>query len=426
MSYYHRTHTFDYLGKPRTIFLRHDRPGALWYYRPRAGGKTHLVCLGTPDLAAAEKNARDLILATVQGQDKFNALREATRLRKVVLALPGTLAELETAYRASAAGRLDPQTIHRNILALRLIIARATQSQREPKDILLQSLNGDLIHAFKRQTLADHVADTDLERRRTQRTVNSYLRQARSLFTAELASSYRRDFQLELPACIRTFQEEPGFSDVAKSREEYNLPSDHLLKRTFDALPRLAETDRNAFLAVWLALGFGLRKEEIAGVRVRNFLSVQSRPSVELEEVWVQYKCKTVTKNHTARPIIPVANGAWLHLEPYLKNRPPGDYVLEGSISARCDITFRNISAWMRTLGWSTLKTIHEFRAYAGCQVAMRDGIYQASKWLRHSSVTVTEKNYSRYVVNRVSDAPLSLPDVTNGTFQPCVVNAAP
>lgn len=421
---YCKTHTFSYLGKNRTLFTRQAKLDAKWYYRVRSKAGEVLICLGTHVVAGAEKNARDVILAHLQGADKFSALRDETKIRKTTtVKVPGSLADLEKAYRSSAAGRIDPHTIHHNILSLRIVVRTALGGRPEPGAVMLQQLTGDLVHVFKRNVLAGAAAKVELDRRRAQRTANSYLRQARSLFTPELVNTYRRDFNLEMPAALASFQAEPGFADVSKQQGEYNLPSDHLIKRTFDALTLLKHTNRPAFIAIWLALGFGLRKEEIAGVRARNFLMLRGTPAVELEEVWVHFQGKSITKNGSVRPVIPVTNGAWEHLEPMLRTIPPGDFVIGDNKTFRCENVYREISAWMRDLGWQTQKAVHEFRAYAGCQVAMRDGIYQASKWLRHSSVTVTEKNYSRYVVQRVTSAPIALPDVSTGIFQPHVVN---
>ena len=44
------------------------------------------------------------------------------------------------------------------------------------------------------------------------------------------------------------------------------------------------------------------------------------------------------------------------------------------------------------------MKTSHALRVYAGCQVAMRYGIYEAQMWLRHSTVKITERNNSHFV----------------------------
>ena len=68
------------------------------------------------------------------------------------------------------------------------------------------------------------------------------------------------------------------------------------------------------------------------------------------------------------------------------------------SITDRTDNIFRSVSAWLRALGWETGKTNHELRKYAGSQVAMRYGIYEAQCWLRHSTVKVTEQHYTTYV----------------------------
>jgi hypothetical protein len=37
---------------------------------------------------------------------------------------------------------------------------------------------------------------------------------------------------------------------------------------------------------------------------------------------------------------------------------------------------------WPRGLGWETQKTNHGLRAYAGSQIAMKYGIYEAQTWL--------------------------------------------
>jgi integrase len=47
---------------------------------------------------------------------------------------------------------------------------------------------------------------------------------------------------------------------------------------------------------------------------------------------------------------------------------------------------------------WETMKTNHALRAYAGSQVAMKYGIYDAQCWLRHSTVKVTEQHYSHFI----------------------------
>lgn len=417
------THTFHYLDKTRTIFTRGT---ALWYYRLRGGGQDQWVCLATADVAAAEKNARDLILAAMAGGDRFAALREATRLRRIRTVVQAcTVAELEKAYRAATAGRLDPSTISANIGSLLNILRKTTGQRQEPDKIPLNLLNGDFVHQFKQKVLTECASLDEAMRRRRLRTANSLLRQARSLFTVDMQNAYRRDHGLVLPAGLPDFLREPAFKEVAKQRDDYRMPPDHLIAKTFAELEKLRDADRNGYLALWLALGFGLRKEEIAGVRGRNFLTLQGQPALELEEVWRGTRCKNITKNGDGRPRILCTNGAWAHLQPFVEALAPGAYLLGGSVTERTDTVFRNVAAWLRGQGWETQKAIHEFRAYAGCQVAMRDGIFQCSKWLRHSSVTITERHYARYVSQRITSAALQLPHLEPGNFTPQVVSAS-
>ena len=55
-------------------------------------------------------------------------------------------------------------------------------------------------------------------------------------------------------------------------------------------------------------------------------------------------------------------------------------------------------AACCKATSWQTQKTIHELRAWSGSQIAMRYDIYDASRWLRHSSIKVTEAHYMRYI----------------------------
>ena len=114
-----------------------------------------------------------------------------------------------------------------------------------------------------------------------------------------------------------------------------------------------------------------------------------------------------LTKNGQEAPRIPVCNGAWAQLAPCLEGLAPEDHVVPAqNMSERRDGHFRAISDWMRQLGWETAKQFHEFRALAGAWLYdhTRD-LYQVSRWLRHSSVTITERNYGRYNRTQTTDA---------------------
>ena len=70
------------------------------------------------------------------------------------------------------------------------------------------------------------------------------------------------------------------------------------------------------------------------------------------------------------------------------------DFIITGSNTYRDDGIEREVSSFLRTLGWETTKTNHALRAYAGGLVCLKYGIYKAKEFLRHSSVKVTEQHY--------------------------------
>jgi integrase len=207
------------------------------------------------------------------------------------------------------------------------------------------------------------------------------------------------------------------------AKDDYRIPDDALLRRTFEALESSKETHRDRYVAIWLALGFGLRKSEAAAVRAGWFLLINGRLHLELRGViqpGTPGRESTATKSGEVAPRIPVANGAWSHLEPFVTALAPQSHVLapNGTPTYRVDALFDEISAWLRGLGWETDKAFHEFRALAGCWVAMNDGLLVARDWLRHSSVTTTERHYGRYVRTSVTDRPVSVLDTSRDSIQ--------
>ena len=116
------------------------------------------------------------------------------------------------------------------------------------------------------------------------------------------------------------------------------------------------------------------------------------------------------------QPDIPVMLGAWEKLEPIVARRRQAEgeeaYLLEGHATERQEVTFRRLGEWMRIRGWATQKAIHEFRAWAGCQVAMQHSLQQAQLWMRHKSYATTEKFYGRYIkLSRISTK-LEIPEI--------------
>jgi integrase len=107
---------------------------------------------------------------------------------------------------------------------------------------------------------------------------------------------------------------------------------------------------------------------------------------------------ETDVKNHSGRLEVRALNPFWqtFHERARRENRiVPEGYVLDGTEREREQVVEVRVSDWMRGRGWKRQKTNHAFRAYAGALVVLRWGTSAAKDWLRHASVTTTEKHYT-------------------------------
>jgi hypothetical protein len=80
------------------------------------------------------------------------------------------------------------------------------------------------------------------------------------------------------------------------------------------------------------------------------------------------------------------------------------NFVIESGVAPRLDVTtwqhYRTTSIaerlikWLRSKGVNTGNPLHSLRAEAGSQVAAAEGIYAASRFLRHGNIQVTADHY--------------------------------
>lgn len=333
-----------------------------------------------------------------------------------------TLGQIIKSFEAFAQVEgLSPATVRGYRNCMRILVQGARGESTVLNEVPVSALTARLVYDYKAGVSQAEPEADDARRRQLEGTANSVLRQAKGYFSARAMEHYRIVSGFNLPANIGAFRDAPGFSDTAV--KEWSLPSDKVLEETFKQLKAKQESDPELFTAVWLALGFGLRKSEIAAVRAGWFQVRPQGVTLELRATLVSGSVaeKESTKNGTVWPTVACTNGAWEHLGPIVAQLKAEDYLIQSpTATARCEEVFRRIGAWMTDLGWKTEKAIHEFRAYAGCQVARRDGIEAASRWLRHHSIVVTQRHYGRYLRPTVTDAPLAIP--TSKPFEPKIV----
>jgi len=394
------------------VFKRYNDPDATYYARyngpdPDKPGASKRFLRNTFETTkeGAEKVLKSMVKAAAAG--RFDVL-EATKARHQ----PDiTIGQLWPHYVAGAR-ELDEQTRRGNLSSLRILVRHATgaAADADVDNVALKSLTGDLVYKY-RQTVLDAAAAETADDIRTQqlcRSANSFLRQARSIFSVDMRTYYKRVAGLKLPDSILGFCAEPAFKKVKKS--DYNKPDDQIIARTFADLPALERDDLNAYLAIWTALGFGLRKSEIAAAKVGWFI----------RRAGVLYARADVLGKNGQIPDIMGQLGVSDKLAAHLVDRDPSEHLLQGHDTERGELVFDRVGEWMEARGWKTQKRIHEFRAYAICQLAEQTGdLIEAQKWARHSSYVTTEQAYGRYIRSKGLAVKLTVPEAE---FLPKVV----
>lgn len=338
-------------------------------------------------------------------------LARQLRMRKAVVKLP--LADLIAAYEKApdAPKRANAKTRSANVNAFKNFCATAGVTVADAGAEILGSAR--VVWDFK--AAIEKKAGGEDEERRSQifRSANSTLRQARSLFSKDMLEHYERHTALKLPDLGR-FLAAPGFKGVPK--DEYHAPPDTIVVKTFAELEKLgapgaSESDRNIFIACWLALGFGLRASEIGKVRRNWFIAID-------EVVWL---AGTELAKNKKFPRVRAQLGAWDKLAPHIESLAGDAFVITGTDTERKEDVFRRVSTWMRSLGWETQHHIHELRAWAGCQIAEKSprGLLDAQTFLRHAQFSTTEKFYGHHMKRRLDEVKLVLPVLpAAGTLQ--------
>lgn len=378
-----------YLRNPEAPAAKRTLYAEFWARDPQRPGHTKRfrLCTGFTDQAQARKWAREQ-------RDALNAGRTVQAMRQ-----PDglTLGDLEQHYKAAAT--CAEYVARRNWLCLLNVIRTALGPDPAPERRPLDVLSADTLLAWRDKVGSVLRAEQSGP---TARGAARILAQARTVFSRDLRTEYRIR-KLPLPAGLHDFLTLTGIKAPVKG--DYNKPNDLILARTFQALPELETTDRNLYLAIWLALGFGLRKSEVSEARGDWFTAIAGRVHCTLPE----------QKNGREDGQIEIQNGAWTHLAPHIEPRGPVQYILDGTATERHEEVFRRCSAWMRDLGWETQKAFHEWRAYAICSVAESTrSLEYASRWARHADLTTTQRNYGRYLKITAPESRLTLPTVAS------------
>lgn len=354
-------------------------------YSFRHAGKT--ILRKTPfttasDAERAERDHRKLLQA-----GKF---LEAAAIRSRRPKADTTIGQILAKYEISPADA-KPATRKANINSFKNLL-RTVLGKDVDLDLLAASaINGSLAKTwFNIASQAVQNEQSQTAQGSVRRSANSVIAQAKSLFVPRALEFYH-DNELELPN-VQEFLLACKTRKFTKAiKTDYHAPAETVIQQTLKDWQAL--DDRDLFLVIGHSLSFGLRKGEIIQAKWNWHTTRDTVPCLDSSGDF-----KNGSGFLQVRALDPFYTIMLSTIEARKWRGEPDAFIIPGSDTYRKESIYRTVSHWMRARGWETQKTVHEFRAYSGSQVAMRYGIYDCSSWLRHSSVKVTEQAYSRYV----------------------------
>ena len=248
----------------------------------------------------------------------------------------------------------------------------------------LDSITPDDVRQWKRRSLAK-AGNNALKRQQISISVNSTLRQARSLFGERKVLKFLP--QIPRPHLFDGVEFEPR---VSMKFYGAGIDAPTLLRR---ALDQLEVEECKAFL---LAIALGLRRKEADHLLWTSFDFGAGTVRVQPTEHY-ELKTKESAAVLTLDSEIMALFKGW-HAQasgPFVleSDRPP-----RGEVSYhyyRADETFDSLVFWLREQGIRGDKPFHTLRKLFGSLIAERHGIHAASSALRHASIEMTSSVYA-------------------------------
>jgi integrase len=219
-------------------------------------------------------------------------------------------------------------------------------------------------------------------------SANSFLREAKALFTPGLL---KRLEAVILPDPLPF----AGVKLYPRQSMKYRSSFD-VVRIINDAQNELSGRDPEAYKIFLLGIATALRRREIDTLQWSAFRWSTGQIRVEANQ-WYALKTEDSAGDLDVDPeIMAIFRGFYA--------RAKSEFVIESRVAPRADVTtwehYRTTSImerlikWLRAKGVNTSNPLHSLRAEAGSQIAATQGIYAASRFLRHADIAVTAEHY--------------------------------
>jgi integrase len=253
--------------------------------------------------------------------------------------------------------------------------------------IRLSEITPARIQEWKKSFLTKAKQDP-ISQRRAKVTVNSFLRQARSLFSPKKVLRHLGNVELPepLPFANLTSEREPSL--------EYKSTID-VRDLIAQAQEDLAQDEPELFKAFLLAVMVGLRRKEIDLLEWSAFQWNEGSIAIEPTEFFEAKSEKSYGRVAVDPEIMEIFRG--------YRAKASGDFVIESAREPkpnaryqywRCEKEFDRLVRWLREKGVRANKPLHTLRKEFGSLINAEHGVHAASQALRHADIRVTSKYY--------------------------------
>lgn len=377
------------------------REVAEWQVRYQLHARQVWVNLGTLNKAAAATKARDLYFQIKTGgwDSVLPKLKPETVRTPAQELTVGEYLDLVT-----ATGILVPRTLLNYQNCFRTILSdafgikgdrsrfdyRGEGNQRWRKridGIRLGRVVPEVIEQWQRKFVT-RAGQSPAAVAKAKKTANSYVRCARSLFSRKVLKRLGKANLLSpLPFDGVELFEAGSMKYVSKIEVRALIVA---------AQRELRTADPAAYAVFLLSLFAAMRKAEVDSLEWRMVDFAQGVIHLEQTE-WLHLKTED------SAGVITVDEEVMAELKA-TKAGSKGAFVVQSnrrprndSVRAyyRCKPVFERLYAWLRAKGVTANKPLHELRKEMGALIATDQGIYAASRYLRHSDITTTARHYA-------------------------------
>jgi integrase len=247
--------------------------------------------------------------------------------------------------------------------------------------IKLRDITPDKLQKWKVEFLK-RAGSNPSKRRSASISVNSLLRQAKSLFAPGILKFVELDIS---SSPFEGVQFEP--------RQSMRYQGSFDLKKLIHAAQN--ELPREQFKIFLLAIMAGLRRNEIDKLEWSAFDFTRGVISIKATR-YFSPKSEDSTGDVEVDPeVMALFRGYW--------PTASGDFVIESRVLPRpaasyshyrCQREFEALNTWLHAHGVHGNQPLHTLRKEYGSQVCAQHGIYAASRALRHADIAITSQHY--------------------------------